>query len=770
MEIFKKRKREKIVIPKSVQDTIPVQTAFDDGIFKVGDRAYSRTYMFSDINYSVASVEDKLSMLGHYAALLNSLDENASIKITVNNRRLNKSDFKRDVLIEEKGDYLDEYRKEYNKVLMDKASGNASIVQEKYFTITVEAENYEEAKQTFRRIGSNLTVNLSKLGSRCLELDAVQRLQILHDFYRTGEEVYFNFDMDECRKKGHSFKDYICPDHMEVKSEYMMLGDRYARALFLKEYSSFITDDFLSMLTDRNQNMMVTIDIKPVSIAKAVKEVERRLLGMETNITNWQRKQNENHNFSAEVPYDMEQKRYQLRQVLNDLMTNDQRMALCCISIVHTADSMKTLQRTTQDIQAIAREKLCQIGVLKHQQLDGLNTALPVGVKKLEISRTMLTDTLKAFVPFSVQEVQHNHGIYYGLNVKSGNLITVDRRKLLNGNSFILGVSGSGKSFTAKNEITPLLLSTDADIIIIDPEAEYGQLVKSLGGEVIKISANSPCHINAMDMNREYGETNPIIEKSQFLQSLCEQIIAGNSFTKGQQSIIDRCTESVYRYYLQGNYMGVPPTLVDFRDELLKQPEPEAKSLALELELFTKGSLNTFAKQTNVDTSNRLICYDIIDLGEQLRAIGMLVILDSILNRITKNRAEGRQTFIFIDEIYLLFMHEYSAQFLFKLWKRVRKYGAFCTGITQDVEDLLQSHTARTMLANSEFIVMLNQAATNREDLAKLLNISDNQLSFITNVDAGNGLIKVGSTLVPFDNSFPKNNKLYKLMTTKPGE
>ena len=370
----------------------------------------------------------------------------------------------------------------------------------------------------------------------------------------------------------------------------------------------------------------------------------------------------------------------------------------------------------------------------------------------------------------AIEEIAHAKGIFYGQNVISKNMILADRTQLMNGNSFILGVSGSGKSFAAKCEITSHMLATDADILIIDPEREYAPLVRALGGEVIEISATSQNHINAMDMTKEYGEINPIIEKSQFLQSLCEQIITGHTFTKGQQSIIDRCTESVYRYYLQGNYQGVPPTLQDFREELLKQPEPEAHTLALELELFTKGSLNTFAQQTNVDTDKRLICYDIMELGEQLRPIGMLVILDSILNRITANRRKGRQTFVYVDEIYLLFQYEYSAQFLFKLWKRVRKYGAFCTGITQDVEDLLQSHIARTMLSNSEFVLMLNQAATNREELARLLNISDTQLSYITNVDAGHGLIKIGNSLVPFENHFPRDTRLYQLMTTKPAD
>ena len=477
-----------------------------------------------------------------------------------------------------------------------------------------------------------------------------------------------------------------------------------------------------------------------------------------------------NNNFSAVVPYDMEQQRKESKDFLDDLTTRDQRMMFAVVTIVHTADTKKQLDNDTEAILTTARKHLCQLSVLRYQQLDGLMTALPFGVRKIDAFRTLTTESLAVFMPFRVQEVYDENGIYYGQNVISKNMMIADRRKLLNGNSFILGVSGSGKSFTGKNEITNLMLSSDADIIIIDPEREYAPLVRAMGGSVIEISATSPNHINAMDMSKDYGEVDPIIEKSQFLQSLCEQIIAGHHFAKGQQSIIDRCTENVYRYYKQGDYKGTPPTLRDFRDELLRQEEPEAKSLALELELFTRGSLNTFAKQTNVNTDNRLICYDILELGEQLRAIGMLVILDSILNRITSNRQKGKQTFLFIDEIYLLFMHEYSAQFLFKLWKRVRKYGAYCTGITQNVDDLLQSHTARTMLSNSEFIVMLNQAATDREELAKLLNISDLQLSYITNVDAGHGLIKVGSSLVPFANSFPKDTMLYKLMTTKPGE
>ena len=669
-----------------------------------------------------------------------------------------------------KGDGLDAYRAEYNNMLEEKAAGASSIVQEKYITLSVVKKTVEEARSYFRRAGAELTAHFSRMGSVCTELGSHERLRIAYDFYRAGEETAFEFDFIDRMRKGHNFKDYICPDCFENERDHFRIGDRYGRVLFLKDYASYIKDSMVSDLTELDRDMMLSVDIIPVPTDEAVKEVEARLLGVETNITNWQRRQNQNNNFSAVVPYDMELQRKESKEFLDDLTTRDQRMMFAVLTIVHTADTKKQLDDDTEALLTTARQNLCQLSVLKWQQLDGLKTVLPFGVRKIESFRTLTTESLAVFMPFRVQEVHDEHGIYYGQNVISKNMILADRRKLLNGNSFILGVSGSGKSFAGKNEIVNLMLSSDADILIVDPEREYSPLVKALGGEVIEISATSPNHINAMDMSKEYGEVDPIIEKSQFLQSLCEQIIAGHRFSKGQQSIIDRCTENVYRFYKQGDYRGEPPTLQDFREELLRQPEAEAHSLALELELFTRGSLDTFAKQTNVNTENRLICYDILELGEQLRAIGMLVILDSILNRIIANRKKGKQTFIFIDEIYILFMHEYSAQFLFKLWKRVRKYGAFCTGLTQNVEDLLQSHTARTMLSNSEFIIMLNQAATDREELAKLLNISAKQISFIKNVGAGKGIVKVGSSLVPFENSFPKDTMLYRLMSTKPGE
>ena len=766
-----KQDKERFVVPRGVQDVIPIKAIFDDGIFQVGRDKFSKTYKFSDINYAVASREDKEAMFLEYSELLNSFDSGATTKITINNRRLNRADFEKTILLPLKGDALDEYREEYNRMLLEKATGANSIIQEKYITISVCKKNVEEARNYFARVGADLIAHFGRLGSKCVELEPDERLRIFHDFYRAGEETEFRFDIKETRRKGHDFKDFICPDSMEFTGDYFKIGERYGRVLFLREYASYIKDSMVAEMTDLNRNLMMSIDVIPVPTDEAVREAESRLLGVETNATNWQRRQNANNNFSAQLPYDIEQQRKEMKEFLDDLTTRDQRMMFAVLTMVHTAHTKEQLDNDTEALLTTARKHLCQFGVLKFQQLDGLNTAMPFGVRKIDSFRTLTTESLAVFIPFRVQDICHTNGVYYGQNVISKNMIIADRRQLLNGNEFILGVSGGGKSFTAKNEIINQMLSGDSDILLIDPEREYTPLVRALGGEIINISATSPTHINAMDMNREYGDgANPVILKSEFIMSLCEQLIGGNNLGAVQKSIIDRCTASVYRTYQQNNYTGEVPTLQDFRAELLKQSEPEAQEIALAIELFTNGSLNTFAKKTNVDTDNRLICYDILDLGKQLMPIGMLVVLDSILNRITQNRAKGKNTFIFIDEIYLLFQHEYSANFLFTLWKRVRKYGAYATGITQNVDDLLQSHTARTMLANSEFIVMLNQASTDRLELAKLLNISDTQLSYITNVDAGHGLIKVGSSLVPFANKFPKNTKLYKLMTTKPGE
>ena len=682
-----KQDKEKFVVPKGVQDVIPITAIYDDRVFQVGKDKFSKTFKFSDINYAVASREDKEAMFLEYSELLNSLDSGATTKITINNRRLNRLDFEKTILIPKTGDELDEYREEYNKMLLEKATGANAIVQDKYMTISVNNKNVEDARTYFARVGADLIAHFGRLGSKCLELETDERLRIFHDFYRVGEETAFHFDIKETRKKGHDFKDYICPDTMEFEKDYFKMGNRYGRVLFLHEYASYIKDSMVAELTDLNRNLMMSIDVVPVPTDEAVREAESRLLGVETNITNWQRRQNSNNNFSATVPYDMEQQKKEMKEFLDDLTTRDQRMMFPVLTMVHTAETKEQLDNDTEALLTTARKHLCQFGILKFQQVDGLNTVLPFGTRKIDTFRTLTTESLAVFIPFRVQDIYHENGIYYGQNVISKNMIIADRKQLLNGNEFILGVSGGGKSFAAKGEIINQVLSSNADIIIIDPEREYSQLVMAMGGEVIHISATSANHINAMDMTKEYGDgANPVILKSEFIMSLCEQLIGGTNLGAKQKSIIDRCTASVYRTYQQNDYEGEVPTLQDFRNELLKQDEPEAKEIAIAIELFTNGSLNTFAKHTNVDIQNRLVCYDIKELGNQLKKIGMLVVQDQVWGRVTQNRNAGKSTRYYIDEFHLLLKEEQTATYSIEIWKRFRKWGGIPTGITQNVK------------------------------------------------------------------------------------
>lgn len=446
-------------------------------------------------------------------------------------------------------------------------------------------------------------------------------------------------------------------------------------------------------------------------------------------------------------------------------------MMFVTVTAVHMADTLEELDADTEAFLSIGRKHLCDFEKLTYQQLQGLITVLPYGLRKINALRTLTTESTAVLMPFSAQEISYEDGFYCGQNAISRNQIFVNREKLLNGNGFYLGTSGSGKSFFAKKEIAWIILMGLADVIVMDPESEYGHLIKALGGEVIRIAADSKTHINAMDMDANYSDSdNPLKLKADFMFSLCEQLMGAGHIGTKEKTIIDRCTTITYREYLKNNFTGTPPTLKDFHKVLLAQPEPEAKELALAVELFADGSLNTFAYQTNVATDNPYICYDIHDLGKHLRSVGMLVVLDSIYNRILRNRKQGRMTFVFIDEIYLLFSSEYSSNFLLEQWKRARKCGACYTGISQNVEELLKSDNARMMLANSEFITLLNQAPTDRQELSELLGISDTQLSYVSNAEAGKGLLLCAGNIVPFEDRFPKDTELYKLMTTKPRE
>lgn len=763
--------KEKFTVPKSMQDAIPIRRIWPDGIFQVGNR-FSKSFSFTDINYSIASKDDKTAMFLDYSELLNALDSGASAKITINNREINKAEFERSLLLPEKDDGLDVFRKEYNEMLLSKVTGtNNSILQERYITISAHKKTIDEARTYFSRVGTDIITHLAQLSSVGKELDLQQRLRIFRDFFKGGEAAAFDFDLSAQMKKGHSFKDWLCPDSLEIYKDCFCMNDRWGRVLYLQDYASYIKDSMISELCDLNRSVMLSIDILPVPTDEAVREIQNKLLGIETNVANWQRKQNAANNFSAVVPYDMELQRKETKEMLDDLTTRDQRMMFGLVTMVHLAGSKEQLDSDTETILSVARKHLCQMSTLRWQQKDGLDTVLPYGLRKINALRTLTTESTAVLIPFRAQEIMQAGGIYYGQNAVSKNMIVADRRNLLNGNSFRLGVSGSGKSFSAKEEIVSIALSTDDDILILDPESEFGSLVEALGGEVIQISATSDTHLNAMDMDKAYGDDrNPLIEKSEFILSLFEQLVGTGNVSAQEKSILDRCTYEVYQGYMATGCEGEPPTLKDLHRALLRQPELEAKGLALSSELFITGSLNTFAQHTNVDTRARIIAYDIRELGEQLMPIGMLVTLDAIFNRVIQNWKRGKTTWIFCDEFYLLFRYKYSADFFYRLWKRIRKYNGLVTGLTQNVDELLRSDTARLMLANSEFLILLNQSKTDRDEIAQLLNISETQLGYITNVAAGCGLIRCAGNIVPFENSFPRNTRLYQLMSTKPNE
>ena len=767
----KKQEKTKLKIPRSVQEAIPIQRVWEDGIFQLGNR-FSKSFSFTDINYQIASKEDKTAMFLDYSQLLNALDSGASAKITIHNRRVNKGEFEKSILLPMKEDGLDHFRKEYNQMLLSKVTGASnSIIRERILTVTVAKRNFEEARAYFSRVGTDLLTHLSRLSSVGRELDLSQRLELFREFFKGGEPPAFPFDLKDFLRKGHHFKDWLCPNSLEIAQDHFKVDSRWGRVLYLQGYASYIKDTMISELCDLDRSLMLSIDILPVPTDEAVREIQNKLLGVMTNAANFQRRQNAANNFSAVLPYDMEQQKKETTEMLDDLTNRDQRMMFGLVTLVHLADTKEQLDSDTETLVTVARKHLCQLSTLRWQQKDGLDTVLPYGLRKIQALRTLTTESTAVLIPFRAQEILQSGGIYYGQNAVSKNMIVADRRKLLNGNSFRLGVSGSGKSFSAKEEITSIALSTEDDILILDPESEFGYLVEALGGEVIQVAASSDTHINALDMDKAYGdERNPLIEKSEFILSLFEQLVGAGGVSAKEKSILDRCAYDVYRDYVANGYQGTPPTLKDLYHALLQQPEPEARGLALSSELFITGSLNTFAQPTNVDTKARILCYDIRELGEQLQPLGMLVTLDAIFNRVIQNWKLGKTTWVFADEFYLLFRYQYSADFFYKLWKRIRKYNGLVTGLTQNVEELLQSDTARLMLANSEFLILLNQSPTDREELSKLLHISDTQLSYITNVSAGCGLIRCAGNIVPFENSFPHHTQLYKLMTTKPDE
>ncbi len=726
------------------------------------------SWSFSDVNYLAAGREDREKMFLSWSDLLNGLDPGASAKITIHCHPVRKSDFERDALIKLRGDGLDRYRREYNDMLRKRAEAASGVRQERYLTVSALKRSPEEARTYFQRTGADLRTRFAALGAKCAPVPAEERLRILHDFFRPGEEDLWEPDLGREAGRGHDVLTAVTPDVLERHADHLRFGGRYVRVFYLRDYANYIRDTMVSELKEAAGTLFLSVDVMPVPTEEAVREVERRLLGVETNITNWQRRQNRNDNYSAAVPYDMEMQRKESREFLEDLTARDQRMFFAVVTLAVAAESMEELDKATEAVYAAAGKHMCRMSPLTFQQTDGLVTALPLGPRRIDAVRTLTTESLAVFLPFRVQEISDPGGVCFGENAISRNLILCDRQNLMNQSAFVLGVPGSGKSFTVKELIAFLLLNTEDDVLVCDPEGEYAPLVEAMGdeGTVVRLAAGGKDRLNAMYMVDGYGENDPVAVKSEFILSLVERIDRKGVGPR-HRSVIDRC---ISRVYLEARETGTVPTLCTLREKLLEQPEPEARDIALSLELYTTGSLDIFGRQGNADLEKRAVVFDIRGLGAQLKPTGLLVITDTMLNRVTLNWKRGKRTHVFLDEFHVVFENEFSAQFFASDWRQFRKRNACPTAVTQNVEYLLDSVQASTMLSNSEFIVMLSQAPSDREKLAGLLNISPEQMSYITNAEPGCGLIRYGGALVPFVNRFPKDTKLYELMTTKPGE
>ncbi|WP_433946994.1 VirB4-like conjugal transfer ATPase, CD1110 family [Paenibacillus sp. SN-8-1] len=772
--LSKKKAKKKIRIPRSSQQSIPYSLATEDGILQHGKNRYSKTFSYVDINYQVGKQDDQEEVFSKYCEFLNFFDDSVNLQVTIVNKSFNKEEFKEKIVITSKNDHIEPFRQEYNKMIQGKISGGKNeIKKEKFVTVSIESISPEEARHTFDRIERETQSVFKRMGSSITGLDLNQRLELLHDVYRMGQEGQFNYKPTEHKRKGLITKDLIAADSLTFKRDHMIIGNKFARAVYIKDLPTFLNDKFLSEITDFSFNLLLTMNIKSVDSYRALRIVKKQITGMEANKIEYQKRSLKNGYLEAFIPHELKHSLTEAQELLDDLTNKNQKMFLTNIVIVHFSDTIEGLNKDTKEITAIASKFLCQTGTLHYQQEDALNSCLPYGLNLLKISRTLTTESTAIFMPFTNQELFQEGGMYYGLNAVSRKLIMFNRLSLDTPNGFILGTPGSGKSFAAKREMVNVLLNTDDDVIIIDPEREYTRLVNNFKGEVIHISAGSKNYINPLDMTMDYADDDdPLVLKSDFVLSLCEVIVGGRyGLSPREKSIIDRCLKLTYREYLMTFDKNDIPTLIDFYEQLRQQEDPEALEIATALELYVKGNLSVFSNKTNINIDNRLVCFDIKDLGKQLKTMGMLIVLDQIWNRITVNRSKGKHTWIYIDEIYLLFTNEYSAAFLYELYKRARKWGGIPTGITQNVEDLLKSDLARTMLSNSMFLMMLNQAKSDRRELATLLDISETQLSYVTNADSGQGLMFIGNGegkgIVPFHDEFPRDTKLYKMMTTK---
>ena len=760
----------------SAQDSIPFERMWPDGICRVKPGYFTKTIQFQDINYQLNQNEDKTAIFDGWCDFLNYFDSSVKFQLSFMNMAANKDTYGKSIVIPLQGDAFDNIRQEYTEMLRSQlARGNNGLIKTKYLTFGIEAENLRTGKPRLERIETDILNNFKRLGVSAKPLNGKERLEIMHQMFHMDEQLDFRFSWDWLAPTGLSVKDFIAPSSFEFRTGKVFgMGKKIGAVSFLQILAPELNDRMLADFLDMESSLVVTMHVQSVDQTKAIKTVKRKITDLQKMTIEEQKKAVRSGYDMDIIPSDLATYGNEAKKLLQELQSRNERMFLLTFTIVNTADTKQQLDNNVFQASSIAQKYNCQLTRLDFQQEEGLMSCLPLGLNLIEIQRGLTTSSVAIFVPFTTQELFQSgkEALYCGINALSNNLIMVDRKWLKNPNGLILGTPGSGKSFSAKREIANVFLVTDDDIIICDPEAEYGPLVERLQGQVIRISPTSTDYINPMDLNLNYSDDeNPLSLKSDFILSLCELIVGGKEGLQPvEKTIIDRCVRLVYQKYLNEPRPENMPILEDLYNALREQDEKEAHYIATALEIYVSGSLNVFNHRTNVDIQSRIVSYDIKELGKQLKKIGMLIVQDQVWNRVTVNREAHKSTRYYIDEMHLLLKEEQTAAYTVEIWKRFRKWGGIPTGITQNVKDLLSSREVENIFENSDYIYMLNQASGDRQILAKHLNISPHQLSYVTHSGEGEGLLFYGSVILPFVDRFPKDTELYRIMTTKPQE